>query len=187
MNQKTKKISLLDFQLDAQEGYLWGAAQGKLSFFKLVEAIDAAPSYSEFNISFNGIKATDVSFARESVLKIAKLSRGEKWIVLSDIVSTDLLDNLAYAAEKIKQPVRIIRDAECFFIGPEITHDKEWLIQFVFDHKSVTTSKVCSKLDLTAPNASAKLKKLANDGYFVRRQVAAESGGKEFEYSIAMN
>ena len=48
--------------------------------------------------------------------------------------------------------------------------------------KKVTTALVANAFDISVPNASSKLKKLVDDGYILRFEETAETGGIEFIY-----
>ena len=48
--------------------------------------------------------------------------------------------------------------------------------------KKTTTSQIASSMNLSVQNASSKLKKLVDDGYILRFEETAESGGIEFIY-----
>ena len=50
-------------------------------------------------------------------------------------------------------------------------------------NKTVTTSRIAIELDVSAQNASAKLKKLLSMGLILGSKQTAESGGMEFIYT----
>ena len=181
MKQNSIKTKLIEFSGTNQP---IGNIEGKATFRKLSEFVDSHPNYEVFGISLDGIKNTDISFPRESILSIAKLYRGQKGFFLEGMNKDDrdLYDNWQGAAEAKNQPLVIWYDNSYEIIGPEISPSNLQLINYVLDNKTVTTSKVAFDLDITVHNASTKLKKLVDQGYIMRSEDIAESGGIEFIY-----
>ena len=181
MKQNSIKTKLIEFSGTDQP---IGNIEGKATFRKLSEFVDSHPNYEVFGISLDGIKNTDISFPRESILSIAKLYRGQKGFFLEGMNKDDrdLYDNWQGAAEAKNQPLVIWYDNSYEIIGPEISPSNLQLINYVLDNKTVTTSKVAFDLDITVHNASTKLKKLVDQGYIMRSEDIAESGGIEFIY-----
>lgn len=180
MNQMTKIIQLIEFTLD---DHPFGNIQGKETFKKLSEYIESHPENRVFGISLANIKATDASFPRESVVSLAKQLRGEKGFFLLDVHSRDLIDNWRYAARAKEQPLIIWNDDVFEIIGPPISTSTETLIKYVLEIKSVTASKAAKDLNISVANASTRLKRLVNDGYLMRFEEIAESGGVEYIYT----
>ena len=181
MKQNLNKTKLINFtNSDLPNGNI----QGKETFRKLSEFVDGHPAFQIYGISLEGIRATDISFPRESVLSIAKLYRGQKGFYLEGMnpKDRDLFDNWQGAAAAKDQPLVIWYDNSYEIIGPEISPSNLQLINYVLDNKTVTTSKVAFDLDITVHNASTKLKKLVEQGYIMRSEDIAESGGIEFVY-----
>ena len=56
------------------------------------------------------------------------------------------------------------------------------LVEYVLRKGAVTTSQVAADLQVSVQNASTRLKNLVLQGYFLRVEEAAESGGIEFKY-----
>lgn len=179
MKQTAYILKLLDF---TQNDHPFGNVQGKKVFSKLADQVDALPAERIFGISLEGIVATDASFPRESVLSLAKQHRGEKGFFLIGEMSRDLFDNWKYAAEAKDQPLVIWHDNEFDIIGPKISPSTKTLIDYVLTKREVTASKVARGLDISVQNASTKLKKLVSQGYIMRSEEVAESGGIEYIY-----
>ena len=180
MNQiSTKIIPLLEFTLD---DHPFGNIQGKETFRKLSEFIELHPECKIFGISLAGIKATDASFPRESVVSLAKQLRGEKGFFLLDLHSRDLIDNWRYAAQAKEQPLVIWNKDSFEIIGPSVNSSAETLIKYVLDKRSVTASRAAADLNISVANASTRLKRLANEGYLMRFEEIAETGGIEYIY-----
>ncbi len=180
MNQNPPIIKLIDFTSD---DHPFGNIEGRKVFRQLVEFIDKHPGHTVFGISLEGIEATDASFPRESVVSVAKQYRGEKGVFLEGFNSRDLIDNWNYAAQAKEQPL-VIWDAEkAGLIGPKVSTSAKSLIDFVLKNRTVTAASVAEALDITVPNASTKLKKLVGQGYILRREEVAGSGGIEYVYT----
>jgi len=161
----------------------FGNEDGREAFQKLATKINDHPSQSIFEISLEGIKATDASFPRESVVSLAKMHRSEKGFYLTHFGNKDLIDNWMYGAEAKDQPLTIILDDGSHqWIGPEIKEATFSLLEFIYDQGVVTTSKVAEHFDISTQNASGKLKKLYNQGFILGSRQSAESGGHEFVY-----
>lgn len=179
MNQKSM---IIDLRLFTDDDHPFGNVQGKATFRKLVDFVDAHPQCSMFGVSLERIEATDASFPRESVVAVAKMFRGERGFYLLDIKNRDLLDNWSYAAQAKDQPLTVWEGKDFRILGPEISPSTKELIGCVLSLGSTTAAKVAEKLQISVPNASTKLKKLLDQGYILRAEEAAESGGIEYVY-----
>lgn len=179
MNQTTRIIKLIEFTVD---DHPFGNIQGKETFKKLSEYIESRPENRVFGISLANIKATDASFPRESVVSLAKQLRGEKGFFLLDLHSRDLIDNWRYAAQAKEQPLVIWNEDSFEIIGPQISASTEALIKYVLGKGSVTASITANDLDISVANASTRLKRLVTDGYLMRLEEVASSGGIEYIY-----
>ncbi|MDD2335819.1 MAG: hypothetical protein PHD01_04495 [Geobacteraceae bacterium] len=179
MKQKPMVINLRDF---TTSDHPFGNVQGRQTYNKLAEFIDANPSQTIFGISLSDIVATDASFPRESVIAIAKQYRGEKGFFLEGFKSRDLIDNWNYAARAKDQPLVIWSEEGYELIGPEVSPSVKALLDYIFTNLSVTTSRVANDLHISVQNASTQLKKMVNLGFLMRSEEIAESGGLEYIY-----
>ena len=68
-------------------------------------------------------------------------------------------------------------------LGPQPSASNLTLLEIVLSKQSVTTAQVAVDLDISVQNASTKLKKLVEEGYIMRREEVAESGGIEYVYA----
>lgn len=160
----------------------FGNKQGQETYKKLKEYFDNNLCENVVEFSLEGIKATDASFPRESVISIIKHLNGEKSFYITGFDSKDLLDNWDYAAKAKNQHVITQFENEIEVIGPDINASTKSLIEYVYSHPSVTTANVAKALSLSVQNASTRLKKLVNEGIILREEETALSGGKEFLY-----
>lgn len=182
MNQNSigMQVHLLDL---ANSTHPFGNVQGKEVFRKLSEIVDANPRSVVFGVSLAGIEATDASFPRESVIAAAKYYRGQHWFYLTDLNDRDLVDNWRYASQAKQQPLVIWHSDESFeVIGPDISSSARELVEYVLRHRKVSAAQVAADLGLSVPNASTRLKKLVADGYFLRNEDIADTGGIEYTY-----
>jgi hypothetical protein len=173
-------IKLLDL-LDG-ENTAFGNAEGRAVFHKLADAADGLSDHNIIGISLAGMKRTDASFPRESIIAFAKSKRGEKGFYLIDTPNRDLYDNWDYAAKAKDQNLIVIEDDDYSVIGPSLNEGTTELLDYVFSHGRVTTAALSVDWDISPPNASAKLKKLYNQGLVLGRKESASSGGHEYVY-----
>lgn len=165
------------------ETTLIGNDLGRKVFELLRTAIKSVPTGSNVEISLANVKATDASFPRESVVAVVKLFRGEVGFFLSGFRCQDLIDNWDYAAKAKEQAITVERGKGKYdVIGPELTGGAREVLDFALKEHIVTTAKVADKFGLSAPNASAKLKKLHQMGLLLGTKETAETGGLEYVY-----
>jgi hypothetical protein len=159
----------------------FGVGEGKDVLRKLSDFVQEHPDVSVFGVSLKNIEATDASFPRESVVALAKQLRGEKGFYLMDLTSRDVIDNWSYAARAKEQPL-VIWNGRKHEVIPEMSPAAEALVNHVLDKGPVTTSQVAAALHMSVPNASTRLKTLVSQGYLMRVEDVADSGGIEYKY-----
>lgn len=164
----------------------FGNVIGREVFGKLRDFVDSHPIDKVFEVSLEGIEATDSSFPRESVISIAKQLRGEKWFYLSNLSSMDLIDNWDYGA-KAKQQSLVVYNGEHRIIGPDLKSSTKELLDLVLTRGTVSTANVAKELKISVQNASTRLKKLLNEGLIMRVEESSQTGGIEFLYSNPKN
>ena len=82
VNQAVTTIRLRDL-LDRDDG--WGSEEGIAVREKLLRVVDSHPQSLIFRISLAGIRRTDASFARESVIELAHVLKGRRGVCVVDI------------------------------------------------------------------------------------------------------
>lgn len=169
--------------MPGKEGYGWGTVQGRKVHEALNHVVENSPAGTIFVISLAGIRHTDVSFARESVVSLIKRYRREYYFCLADLLDKDLVENWDLAAKKLEQPLTVWNGEKATIIGPEPTEGTRDMLDYVLSVPIAYTSEAAAKLDLKIANASNKLKKLAQEGYILQQKRSAPSGGIEYEYS----
>lgn len=180
MNRNSIVAELVSFTSSAQP---FGNVEGKNVFRKLSDFVDQNPGVGIFGISLKGIEATDASFPRESVVSLAKQLRGEKGFYLTQLSNRDLIDNWSYAAQAKDQPLVIWNNANFEIIGAELNKPTRDLLEYVLRNGSVLASQAANDLTLSVQNASTRLKNLVLQGFLLRSEDVADSGGIEFKYS----
>lgn len=179
MNQKKTIIKLREI---VGKNIAFGNGLGRQVYQKLQAELDAHPASKAIGISFEGMEMMDASFARESVVSLAKAKRGEIGFYLKDFASKDLMDNWDYAAKAKDQPMIVIKDKGFEVIGPELSEGAKELLDFIMKNEVVTTAMAAKKFDIKIPNASVRLKKMLDQGLLLGEKVAAESGGTEYNF-----
>lgn len=179
-----------------------GVAEGRIVHMGLLEVVEGHlmkvhSATVVFVISLEGVRRTDASFPRESVMQLAHRFRQQHGFCLWHLDDPDLLENWEAAADRRVQPMLVWHPVKDGFhaqlIGPKLTEG----LRGVFDtllaeaQKSVdivsgvTTAEVAAQLGLSISNVSNKLKILWTEGYILRREQIAPSGGIEFRYFVA--
>ncbi|MBL4568766.1 MAG: MarR family transcriptional regulator [Flavobacteriaceae bacterium] len=161
----------------------FGIEDGRRDFIKLQNAIDEHPNCDIFEISLDGIKRTDASYPRESVIQLTKSLRGEKAFYLTGFCRRDLQDNWDYAATAKDQNILVYSDNSYEVLGKDIGPKANELLNYIITNNDVTTSKIVEDFKVSAQNASARLKKLASLGLVLSSKQTAETGGYEFVYT----
>ena len=129
------------------------------------------------------VKRVDISFASETVVEIARRYRGSKGFCLIDLTDPDLIENWDAAAARKGQPLLVWEGRTGRLIGAEPTQGCREAFQFALRHPTVRAAEFAeSKSDMTIANASMKFKQLWEQGFLLRRESAANSGGVEFVY-----
>lgn len=177
----TKK-NLIELSKLINSPVAFGNQEGREVYNAISILIDENPQFSIFEVSLQGIDATDASFPRESIVALAKNLRGEKAFYLTNFKNRDLIDNWQYGADAKEQPLLIHHEGKRIWIGPKITTSSQELLDYIYEQPRVTTSLVANHFDISIPNASMKLKKLFNLGYILGEKETASSGGHEFVY-----
>jgi hypothetical protein len=179
MNQSAGTISLRR-HMDRDDG--WGNAEGREVFQRLLDTIESDPGKVIYRISLEGVKRTDASFPRESVVELAKRYRGKKGFCLVDISDPDLLDNWNAAAVMREQPLTVWRNGKPEIIGHKPTAGNEQVLKYILSKGEGSAASVARDLKLQLTNASTKLRQLEKDGFILRRDEASPTGGIEYTY-----
>jgi hypothetical protein len=182
VKQNPVTIRLRD-SMDCEDG--WGHSQGRRVHDLLLRHVETYPEVTVFRISLDGVRRTDASFPRESVVELARQSRGQRGFCLVDVSDADLLDNWDSAAVKREQPLLVWKGRKHRLLGPPPTEGLRPLFELSAGGAGITVAEAAHQLGLNVPNTSNKLRTLWEGGYLLRHEQVASTGGVEFEYYAA--
>ena len=167
--------------MDYPEG--WGRSQGRDVYQKLIEFVENNPGVMVFKVSLRGVQRVDISFASETVVEVARRYRGRKGFCFIDLTDVDMLENWDAAAERKQQPVMVWKDDVGRVIGMRPSQGSQTAFYFALKHPHTRAADFASVTPgMSITNASNKFKQLWQQGFLLRREEAAESGGVEFAY-----
>lgn len=180
MNEDTIVLPLRDF-MDRSEG--WGRSEGRNVYQRMLDFVESSPGTIVFKISMKDVKRIDISFASETIVELARRYRGAKGFCLIDLIDEDLVENLDAAAAKKEQPIMLWRGKSARPIGIEPSQGNREAFEFALGRAQSRAAEFASeKKAMSIANASMKFKQLWEQGFLLRREAAAESGGVEFIY-----
>lgn len=161
----------------------WGRDQGREVYQRLVTLVEERSGAMVLQISLHDVRRVDVSFASETVVELARRYRGAKGFVLTDLTDPDMLENWDAAARKSSQPL-MARDAtnRLRVLGAEPSPGNLDAFRFALARTNARASEFALAARIGIANASNKFKQLWEQGYLLRREKLAPSGGVEFEY-----
>ena len=172
-------LVLRDF-MDRPEG--WGRSQGREIYQRLLEFVERNPGTIKFRISMKGIQKIDISFASETIVELARRFRRTKGFCLVDLTDKDLIENLGAAAERKEQPILLWAERSADVIGPVPSAGLREAFQFAMSKAQTRATEFATKKEISIANASMKFKQLWEQGFLLRRESTADSGGVEFVY-----
>lgn len=178
MNERMT-IRLRDF-MDRDDA--WGTEEGHAVYLKLVHFVERHPGVDIFVVSLDGVSRTDSSFPRESVMEVARRYRKKLGFCIVGTTSQDLLDNWDEAAKKKEQPMVAWFAKGYRLLGPQPSTGKAKVFPFVADRFETRATDVSRTFNWKIANSSMKLKQLWEEGFILRRETGANSGGIEFVY-----
>ena len=179
MNE-TAALRLRDF-MASEEG--WGRTAGREVGPKLIEFIEKNAGVPVFRISLAGVRRVDISFASETLVELARRFRGRKGFCFVDLVDPDMRENWDAAAVRASQPLFAWDRETWAVVGPAPKEGLVGALDFAMQRaecRAADYAAATPKMSIT--NASTKFKQLWEQGYLLRREIGAESGGIEFLY-----
>jgi hypothetical protein len=177
-----QKFYTLDLRKYTDTSNPYGTIRGRIAHTQLINAIDGLPGASEIGISLANIEGADVSFFRECVIYAVKRYIKQISFYICDVTDEDILSNLHGAAMLCDQPLTCWVNGKCRFVGPEPSESSKAMLDYVIAKHETTTADAAAALDISVQNASTRFKRLTDDGFLLRVEVTAPSGGKEFLY-----
>lgn len=160
----------------------WGRPAGRETFAKIISFVESHPGAVIFRVSLKGVRRVDISFASESVVEIARKYRSFKGFCFVDLEDANQQENWTAAAERAKQPLFSWHKDTPTVIGPQPARGMVDALQFAIHRSEVRASEFALTSGTSITNASTKFKQLWEQGFLLRRERSAESGGVEFTY-----
>ncbi|MCW5203750.1 hypothetical protein VU12_12540 [Desulfobulbus sp. US4] len=161
----------------------WGREQGRTVYGKMIDFIEKNPGITAFQISFEGVRRMDFSFASESLVELARRYCGHKGFYLSEPIDADIVENVGAAAEKKKQPLIVWDKEEYRIIGMSPSRGAVNALNFALQRETTRAAEfIKENKEITIANASMKFKQLWQQGFLLRREDISESGGVEYVY-----
>jgi hypothetical protein len=180
MNEGVRVLALRDF-MDRPDG--WGREQGRGAYQRLLRAVEASAGNVVIRFSMKGVKRVDMSFASETIVELARRFRGTKGICLVDLTDTDMIENIDAAASKKGQPLLLWEGKSARVLGSQPTQGCREAFDFALERPQARAAEFAqAKKNMSIANASMKFKQLWEQGFLLRRESAADTGGVEFVY-----
>lgn len=179
MNRKAATLRLFDY-MGSPDG--WGRTEGRQVFLELLKAVERHAGAIVFRLSLQGVHRIDISFAAETVIELARRYKGDKGFCLVDVRDESLLENWDAAAMKQSMPLLVWHGDKYQLLGLRPTKGNEEALEFALKREEVTAAELAAALKKQINTVSMKLKQLWEQGFLLRRQAVAISGGIEFIY-----
>lgn len=161
----------------------WGREEGRIVYPCLLHQIESQPGTMIFRVSMFGVVRVDMSFISETVVQLARRYRGHKGFCFVDMTDDDMIENCDAAATKAGQPLLVWRGGDPIVIGPRPSPGTLDAFQFALAKPCVRVADFVNVMpNVSVTNASNKFKQLWQQGYLLRREQTAETGGLEFVY-----
>jgi hypothetical protein len=162
----------------------WGRAAGRETHRRLVDFVETNPGVLIFRISNEGVRRIDISFASETVVELARRYRGKKGFCFVGLSDEDQRENWAAAAQRARQPIMSWDErGKLMVLGPDPSSGNADAFQFALGRQEAKAAEYAAgRKNISITNASSKFKQLWEQGFLLRRESAAESGGVEYVY-----
>jgi hypothetical protein len=180
MNQIEAALRLREF-MASNEG--WGRDAGREVYRKLVDFVESKSGIAIFRVSMAGVKRIDISFASETIVELARKHRGKKGFCFVDLGDADMEENWEAAAERAKQPLMKWEGTKSHILGVKPSVGIADALDFALTRVETKASEFAgAHKSVSITNASTKFKQLWEQGFLLRRESVAESGGVEYVY-----
>ncbi|RUY22841.1 DNA-binding protein [Mesorhizobium sp. M7A.F.Ca.US.001.04.1.1] len=133
-------------------------------------------------ISMEGVERMDASFASEAIVGVVGRYRKSKGICLIDLSNSAIRLNIDLAAERIGVPVTVWNRSEVEVVGLKPSAGNRDALDYALSRPEVRTVMFAEVAGISIANASTKFKQLWEQGFLMRTEGAADSGGVEFLY-----
>ena len=179
MNEIATRLLPLRTLMDRPEG--WGRSQGRNVYSRLLHFVEQNPGTVIFQISMKDVRRIDISFASETIIELARRFRRIKGFCLIDLADPDMIENIDAAGERKEQPI-LVWGKTAEVIGLKPTEGTREAFQFAMGRSQARASEFAGQKNFSIANASMKFKQLWEQGFLLRRESAADTGGVEFVY-----
>ncbi len=180
MNREKTTIHLREF-MDAPEA--WGREQGRKVYLRLLEFVEARSNVTTFKMSMLGVKRIDMGFASETLVELARRYRRSKGFCIVDLDDEDLIENCEMPAAKKGQPLFLWTDGQVTIIGAQPTQDTRDALLFALRCGRARAAEfVETTPGMSVADASSKFEHLWEQGFLLRQEEMADTGGTEFVY-----
>jgi hypothetical protein len=171
--------------MEEDEG--WGREAGRVTFQRLMTFVEQHPGVLIFRVSLAGVRRVDISFASETIVQLARRYRGEKGFCFIDLLDIDQRENFEAAAQRSKQPLLLWnRQGKPQVLGVEPSQGIADALKFALVKPKARAAEYAkSARNVSLTNASTKFKQLWEQGFLLRFEAVAPSGGVEYVYFSA--
>ena len=161
----------------------WGREQGRAVYSRLLSFVESHPGMLVFRISVDQVQRMDISFASETIVQLARRYRGRKGFCFTDLSDRDMLENCEAGAERGEQPLLAWDGDIPSVIGPQPSAGTRDAFRFALRRPSTRVAEfVAEQQGISIRNASNKFKQLWEQGFLLREERSADSGGVEYVY-----
>jgi hypothetical protein len=124
-----------------------------------------------------------MSFISETVVELARRYRGSKGFCFVDLDDPDLIENCDAAADRQSQPMVVWAGGKPNPIGQQPSPGNREAYLFALERPVTRAAEFAAASEgISIANASTKFKQLWEQGFLLRRESAADTGGVEFVY-----
>jgi len=173
-------VAFRDF-MSSPEG--WGRDQGREVYQRLLRFVETSAGTMIFKVSLKDVRRLDISFASETIVELARRYRGLKGFCLVDLSDEDLIENWDAAAARKSQPILVWKGRISRVLGCEPSPGNREAYEFALARPEVRAVEFANaSKGMSVANASMKFKQLWEQGFLLRRESIADTGGVEFVY-----
>lgn len=160
--------------------FIYGSVAGAEVLEKL-RALNL-PGGTVLEVDFTGMRVVDPCFIRDGLASFLKMNCGSIGLFITNVPNVDIVENAALGFKAKGLPMLMKSADGSGTVVAELTNSVRELIRLTYSKNETTTHQLAKELDVSAPNASAKLKKLFIQGLLLANKSTAESGGLEYLY-----
>lgn len=160
----------------------WGRDLGRVTGERLVSAISTGGERRLVKLSMEGVEQIDASFASEAIAEVIGRYRKKIGICLVDLSDEGIRFNIDMAAAHVDVPVTVWNGAAVDILGAKPSSGNREALSYALERREVRASEFADVASISIANASTKFKSLWDNGFLMRVETAADSGGVEFLY-----